>query len=262
MKNSDPYSTADELADTLATMGRALKVMMEQTSIELMSCLDTSPFLTAKPTPDLDVHAALAVNPPNSSSCSPLISGSEAEKGKYLVIVPEVEAEDSRHLRHIQTWMQRFKRARHKPTILVTGSSKLFSPPIEDTAFQDFVLQLFRTSQQMQVPLVGCVQRPLTTDLLTLMKCLFPKEPMAAVSDAALLHTYLEYGQRTPIFCWELEDQEICFVYLKVDPETRPARIEFPKWMYDTRQHEELFRRILSTSFFNVSFPMRMERKG
>lgn len=259
-RKTEEWETADDMADIMATMGYALQTMMTLNRDELLSKIETFQLPIAKPTADLDFQATLANPIPNPSTRPPARPADQKEE-KYSLILPEVEQGSTTQLAQLQEWMELFAAAVVKPYIFVEGSATLFSSPLADPEYQSFATELFRISQQTRVPLVGCVRRPITNDLISLMKLLFPNEPTIEVSDAGLLQVYLQYGEHTPVFYWELADQEICFVYLKTDVEMRPARIEFPKWLYEINQHEKLFSRILFTSFLNVNFPERFKSK-
>ncbi|MBI4784347.1 MAG: DNA double-strand break repair nuclease NurA [Oscillatoriophycideae cyanobacterium NC_groundwater_1537_Pr4_S-0.65um_50_18] len=104
------------------------------------------------------------------------------------------------------------------------------------------LLELLRASQQYRVPLVAYIDTSYAQDLKGMLQKLFHLPNAPAVHDAQLLNTFMQWGDRTPLFLCErsgiLADykdqrQQIAFTYLKTTRENYPARIEMPLWMYE-----------------------------
>lgn len=251
-------TTNDSIAERLAHMGYALNMMMTLKRDEILALLEArGKAYFARPTADVDVHNTLAVSIPMPAPTPPHIT--TPHRARVIISPPEMIPGTPEQLAEVQEHMRRYALQYPQPYIFVERSRLLFLP-VADLNYFTFVAELFRTSEETRVPIVGCIIRPLLTDLIDTMKHIYPNEKTILVSDSGLLYAYLQYGQRTPIFSSTLREQEICFTYLKANPELPPSRIEFPKWMLDADEHEELFRQILATSHLNVNYPPRLQR--
>jgi len=129
---------------------------------------------------------------------------------------------------------------------LVATYAEAFDP--ENRAFYvDCLLQLLRTSEEEQVPLVAYVDTSHACDLTRMLQRLFQLPEVPSLYDAQLLSSYMQWGDRTPLFICDrggdhhqqgiLADyqeyaQKIAFTYLKTH-DGYPARIELPVWIYE-----------------------------
>ncbi|MEM9450634.1 MAG: DNA double-strand break repair nuclease NurA [Cyanobacteria bacterium P01_E01_bin.6] len=109
--------------------------------------------------------------------------------------------------------------------------------------YVDCFLKLLNASQTYQVPLVGFVDTTYARDLTVMLQHLFQLPECPAIHDAQLLHTFMEWGDRTPIFQCDRsgilkeygeQHNQIAFTYLKTTRHSFPARVEMPMWLYQS----------------------------
>lgn len=108
--------------------------------------------------------------------------------------------------------------------------------------YLDCLLELLRTSEKYQVPLVAYIDTSYAQDLTVMLHKIFKLPASQTIHDAQLIGKFMEWGDRTPLFLCQrsgiLGDYEefrhqIAFTYLKTTREGYPARLEMPIWMYE-----------------------------
>ncbi|MGH2459261.1 MAG: DNA double-strand break repair nuclease NurA [Chloroflexota bacterium] len=109
------------------------------------------------------------------------------------------------------------------------------------------ICQLVRASEETRVPLVGFVDTSLAKDVTTLLSVIGNLPRPQRVPDSRLLANRMAWGDRTRALVCARGDvldryrvageavldysREICFVYLKTNGLTAPARLDFPRWI-------------------------------
>lgn len=150
--------------------------------------------------------------------------------------------------------------AQSKPFLVVEAPLSLPGPVSDDTngalAYDESVAELLTISQRTGVPLFSCILNPDNTDLITLSTTLMDFESELKISDAGLLHPFMEPNQRTQVFVRSVgSNQELGFTYLKLQPDLIPTRIEFPIWLYRAGQLDSILRLVISSKFLGVYNP-------
>jgi hypothetical protein len=117
-----------------------------------------------------------------------------------------------------------------KSWLFFDGSlSSTFTADMSDRLREEYaesIKFIIKASKKTETPLIGYVDRSYAKDIA--------KNIGVNVYDSYLLNQTLSFMDYTEMF--ELEREEICFSYLKVNP-GQPVRIECPLWMRDI-QHE------------------------
>lgn len=133
------------------------------------------------------------------------------------------------------------------------------------------VSELLDCSEQTRTPLVGFVDTSYSRDLVNLLNVLYPEANLTHVSDAGLLAPVLKgWGDRSPFFvCARLdalsEDgragfyKRVGFTYMRLVQERPPARLEFPRWLFDTGQLEHVLDRIRAECVVANGYPYAIE---
>lgn len=111
------------------------------------------------------------------------------------------------------------------------------------TAYVQSMLSLLEASCRRRVPLVGYVDTSYARDLTTLLHHTYGLEATEGIHDAQLLARLMEWGDRTAVFQCDrggVLDQytdygdQIAFTYLKTTRDGYPARLEMPRWMWES----------------------------
>ncbi|GCE48119.1 NurA domain-containing protein [Thermosporothrix hazakensis] len=140
----------------------------------------------------------------------------------------------------------------HGPLFFFDGSLvvsfALTMPPRYRQLYIDSAVRLLRTSEELQVPLIGYIDTSYARDLITMLRRLdaMQQQPVLRetkrIHDALLLQGRLQWGDRTPAFICARNDildlygpyhDQIAFCYLQTAASRPPARLEFPRWMVD-----------------------------
>jgi hypothetical protein len=122
-----------------------------------------------------------------------------------------------------------------------------FADAFDDTsqsAYVDAMVKLLEASQTYQVPLVGYIDTSYARDIATML-CHFKPELKAveAIHDAQVVRTFLNWGDRTPMFRCDREgilakygsqEDQIIFTYLQTTRDRPPARLEMPRWLWES----------------------------
>lgn len=145
-----------------------------------------------------------------------------------------------------------------------------FAEALDDSLSQVYVgclLKLLRASEQYRVPLVGYIDTSYAHDLTTLLAAYLELEGASAVHDAQLLNRYMGWGDCTPVFrCdrtgilshYEEQQDRITFTYLKAH-QGYPARLEMPRWMYETDLVEPVLNWVRAEIVVGSGYPYAIE---
>jgi len=138
--------------------------------------------------------------------------------------------------------------------------------PERQRLYVDAVVRLLDTSGQTGVPLVGYVDTSYANDLTAMLAHLSSLNLGGRVSDAGLLRPRMGWGDRTQVYvCARSDDvlnkyyERVCFVYLKTTGDNPPARVEFPRWLYEAGQHERVLDLVRAECVVGTGYPYSLE---
>lgn len=110
---------------------------------------------------------------------------------------------------------------------------------------------LLDASTALRVPLMGFVDSSASKDVMTLVN-LIAGQPYLGLTDGALLDEALPaWGDRSPLFVCARPDQlsqngqadfyrDVVFSYVRLAQERPPARIEMPRWLWETGRADDM----------------------
>lgn len=138
--------------------------------------------------------------------------------------------------------------------------------PDRQQLYTDAVRRLLETSEKTGVPLVGYVDTSYANDLVAMLGHVFSLNLSARVSDAGMLRPRMHWGDRSQVFICARDDrvsnryyEQVCFVYLKTTADGPPARVEFPRWIYEAGEHERLFDLVRAECVVGIGYPYSLE---
>jgi hypothetical protein len=135
-------------------------------------------------------------------------------------------------------------------------------------AYVQAMLRLLKASEQHRVPLVGYVDTSYAHDLTRLLHhtCALPETER--IHDAQILHPYLEWGDRSPLYQCDrggILDQygELCdrigFTYLKTTRDNYPVRLEIPLWLWESGQLDTVLDWVRAEVVVGGGYPYAIE---
>lgn len=137
--------------------------------------------------------------------------------------------------------------------------------PASQRQYIEAVERLSAVSERTRIPVVAFVDGSFARDLVTLLQRLsgLARSPL---SDAAFLRPRMTWGERSQVFICARDDgveqdyyERFCFAYLKTTADNPPARIEFPRWVYDAGEHERLLDAIRAECVVGLGYPYAIE---
>ena len=138
--------------------------------------------------------------------------------------------------------------------------------PERQRLYVDAVVRLLDTSERTGVPLVGYVDTSYANDLTVMLAHLSGLSLGGRVSDAGLLRPRMGWGDRTQVYVCARDDEvlnkyygRVCFVYLKTTANNPPARVEFPRWLYETSEHERVLNLVRAECVVGTGYPYALE---
>ncbi len=139
--------------------------------------------------------------------------------------------------------------------------------PERQNAYVEAVEALIDASQETQIPLVGYVDNSAARDLVDMLGHLGGITPAGRLSDAALLADRMAWGDRSQVFVCARNDnlerneyyERVCFAYLKTTGDGPPARLEFPRWIFEAGLHERLFDLVRGECVVGTGYPYALE---
>jgi hypothetical protein len=138
--------------------------------------------------------------------------------------------------------------------------------PERQRLYVDAIVHLLNISEQTGVPLVGYVDTSYANDLTAMLAHLAGLSLGGRVSDAGLLRPRMGWGDRTQVYVCARDDnvlnkyyERVCFVYLKTTRDNPPARVEFPRWLYEAGQHERLLDLVRAECVVGTGYPYALE---
>jgi hypothetical protein len=138
--------------------------------------------------------------------------------------------------------------------------------PERQQLYVDAVVRLLDTSQKTGVPVVGYVDTSYANDVTVMLAHLSGLSLGRRVSDAGLLQPDMDWGDRTQTYICVRDDhvlqkyyERVCFVYLKTTKDNPPARVEFPRWVYDEGQYEAMLDLVRAECVVGTGYPYPLE---
>ncbi len=139
--------------------------------------------------------------------------------------------------------------------------------PERQNAYVEAVEALIDASQETKIPLVGYVDNSAARDLVDILGHLGGITPAGRLSDAALLADRMAWGDRSQVFVCARDDnlerneyyEKVCFAYLKTTGDGPPARLEFPRWIFESGLHERLFDLVRGECVVGTGYPYALE---
>lgn len=137
--------------------------------------------------------------------------------------------------------------------------------PANQRQYIEAVERLAAVSERTRIPVAAFVDGSLVRDLVTLLQR-FSGLTRSPLSDAAFLRPRMTWGERSQVFICARDDgveqdyyERFCFAYLKTTTDNPPARIEFPRWVYDAGEHERLLDAIRAECVVGLGYPYAIE---
>lgn len=133
------------------------------------------------------------------------------------------------------------------------------------------LVHLLETSRTCQIPLVGYIDTSYARDLVTLLRHLEDDLPdLSSIHDAQILNLALKnhWGDRTPLcLCrrsgiladYGDERDQITFTYLKANLTNNPARLEIPRWVFDTGRLDQVLDWVRGEIIVGSGYPYVIE---
>jgi hypothetical protein len=170
----------------------------------------------------------------------------------------------------LNTYMLANRDSNPKPLCFFDGSFVIsFIQGMHPSRQQNYinaVLELLDTSRQTSVPLVAYVDASYARDLTTMLTHLSGLQTKGFVSDSALLRPHMKWGDRSQVFICDRYDEslaeyykDVCFVYIKVTADSPPARVEFPRWIFESNQHERVLDLVRAECVVGTGYPYVLE---
>ena len=138
--------------------------------------------------------------------------------------------------------------------------------PERQRLYVDAIVRLLDTSEQTGVPVVGYVDTSYASDLTVMLAHLAGLSLSGRVSDARLLRPRMRWGDRTQVYVCARDDdvldkyyERVCFVYLKTTANNPPARVEFPRWLYESGEHERVLDLVRAECVVGTGYPYPLE---
>jgi hypothetical protein len=138
--------------------------------------------------------------------------------------------------------------------------------PDRQRRYIDAVLALINTSAATRVPVVAYIDTSYAADLVQMIGHIGGANFRGRVSDAGLLRRRMKWGDRSQLLICARDDQvidryydQVCFTYLKSTGDNRPARIEFPRWIYESGQHERVLDIVRAEVVVGNGYPYSLE---
>jgi hypothetical protein len=154
---------------------------------------------------------------------------------------------------------------------LVASFAEAFDSETQQ-GYVNCICKLLTASEQFQVPVIGYIDTSSARDLITVLQHLYGLPETNNIYDAQLLNRIdrhsMQWGDRTPIFLCQRSGilanygehrDQIAFTYLKTNRDSLPARLEFPRWMYDSGRIESIFNWVRGEIIIGSGYPYVIE---
>lgn len=173
-------------------------------------------------------------------------------------------------LSSLTTYMEANAKTEPKPLCFYDGSLIIsfaqHMRPDRQQMYVDAVIDLLQVSERTGVRLVGYVDTSYANDLTAMLGHLAGLHEGSRVSDAGLLRPLMQWGDRSQVYICARDDlvlnkyyEQICVVYLKTTQNNPPVRVELPRWLYESGQHEEILDLVRAECVVGNGYPYAVE---
>jgi hypothetical protein len=139
--------------------------------------------------------------------------------------------------------------------------------PERQQQYIDAVKRLLRKSEETRVPLIGYVDNSYSSDVVTLIQNAVSSSKVTRNSDALLLSQFMHWGDRSRVYFCARDDEvidkdyygQVCVTYLKTTRDNPPARVEFPRWMYEQNVYEQALNIVRAECIVGLGYPYSLE---
>jgi hypothetical protein len=139
--------------------------------------------------------------------------------------------------------------------------------PKSQSGYTRAVLEMLEASNASQIPLLGYVDSSSSHDLVDMIGHLTETHPHGQINDAALLQGEMGWGDRSQIFICARDDnlsendyyESVCFCYLKTSTDLPPARVEFPRWLFESGEHDRVLNLLRAECIIGTGYPYALE---
>ncbi|MGD8552162.1 MAG: DNA double-strand break repair nuclease NurA [Anaerolineales bacterium] len=189
------------------------------------------------------------------------------ELGGAIVNLRRFEMESARLEEYLEKSADRIP----KPLALFDGTliisfAGLMQPELQ-SKYTRAIIKLLKTTEETHVPLIGFVDSSSAHDVIDMVAHLTDTRRGGQVTDAFLLQQGMQWGDRSQVFICARDDnlvdhdyyESVCFCYLKTTADLPPARIEFPRWLFDTGDYEEILDMVRAECIVGTGYPYALE---
>lgn len=149
---------------------------------------------------------------------------------------------------------------------LIVSFAGLMQPDAQ-SAYSRAVIDLLEISAATRGPLVGFVDSSSAHDLVDMIGHLTNTTRRGQITDAGLLLGEMRWGDRSQIFICARDDnlseheyyETVCFCYLKTTGGLPPARVEFPRWLFEAGEHDTVLDLIRAECVVGTGYPYALE---
>ncbi len=167
-------------------------------------------------------------------------------------------------------YMERHKDDLVKPVCFFDGSLIVsfvqHMLPSRQRKYTDIVQELIAKSTETRVPFVGFVDTSYANDIIVMLNHIYDHHMHRRVGDPALLNPFMKWGDRSQVYVCARDDnvearyyENINFVYLKTSSDHPPARVEFPRWVFDENIHEKVINIVRAETLVGNGYPYPAE---
>ena len=167
-------------------------------------------------------------------------------------------------------YMQANANAEPRPLCFFDGSLVIsfvqHMRPERQRLYVNAIMRLLDTSERTGVPVVGYVDTSYANDLTVMLAHLAGLSLSGRMSDAELLRPRMRWGDRTQVYVCARDDdvldkyyERVCFVYLKTTANNPPARVEFPRCLYEAGEHERVLDLVRAECVVGTGYPYILE---
>jgi hypothetical protein len=139
--------------------------------------------------------------------------------------------------------------------------------PHLQSQYTQAIHKLLGSAEKSRVPLVGFVDSSSAHDVIDMLSHLTGTRRGDRITDAFLLQQDMRWGDRSQVFVCARDDnlleheyyESVCFCYLKTTAELPPARVEFPRWLYDSGEYNRVLDLVRAECVVGTGYPYALE---
>ena len=171
--------------------------------------------------------------------------------------------------------MEAYRDRQPKPVCFFDGSLIIsfvqHMLPERQAFYIEAITRLLNTSASTRVPLIGYVDTSYAADLAAMLDTLAGRSEAGPISDGAFLRPLLRWGDRTPAWLCARRDrvrwaepaaryyEQVGFVYLKTTADNPPARLDFPRWLLEQGNLEQVLDVVRAECVIGNGYPYAAE---